>query len=113
MRSNIRIIIAFIISFFFLSFSISCFSSSSFPGITPIKNKRINPKGNVKILAEGKIKGYIAESLSGTTGFGYDPLFYVPKYEKTFAELGEEIKNQISHRALALKNFKEQFVALK
>jgi XTP/dITP diphosphohydrolase len=72
-----------------------------------------DPQGNVKILAEGKIKGYIAESLSGTTGFGYDPLFYVPNCEKTFAELGEEIKNQISHRALALKNFKEQFLLLK
>ncbi|MBO7431302.1 MAG: XTP/dITP diphosphatase [Elusimicrobia bacterium] len=72
-----------------------------------------DPQGNVKILAEGKIKGYIAESLSGTTGFGYDPLFYVPKCEKTFAELGEETKNQISHRALALKNFKEQFLLLK
>ena len=72
-----------------------------------------DPQGNVKILAEGKIKGYIAESLSGTTGFGYDPLFYVPKYEQTFAELGEEIKNQISHRAMALKDFKNKFLALK
>ena len=72
-----------------------------------------DPQGNVKILAEGKIKGYIAESLSGTTGFGYDPLFYVPKYEQTFAELGEEIKNQISHRAMALKDFKNKFLSLK
>ena len=72
-----------------------------------------DPQGNVKILGEGKIKGYIAESLSGTTGFGYDPLFYVPKYEKTFAELGEEIKNQISHRAMALKDFKNKFLSLK
>ena len=66
-----------------------------------------DPEGNVKILAEGKIKGYIAKSLSGTAGFGYDPLFYVPKYEKTFAELTEEEKNKISHRGLALVEFKK------
>lgn len=71
-----------------------------------------DPEGNIKILAEGKIKGYIATSFSGTTGFGYDPIFYVPKYDKTFAELGEEIKNQISHRGLALQNFKKQFLSL-
>lgn len=72
-----------------------------------------DPQGNVKILAEGKIKGYIATNLSGATGFGYDPLFYVPKYEKTFAELGEEIKNKISHRGLALQDFKKKFLELK
>ena len=66
-----------------------------------------NPQGEIKIIAEGKIKGYIALELSGAEGFGYDPLFYVPKYEKTFAKLGEEIKNKISHRALALENFKK------
>ena len=65
-----------------------------------------DPQGRIKILAEGKIKGYISTSLSGQTGFGYDPLFFVPKYGKTFAELGEEIKNKISHRALALQQFK-------
>lgn len=68
-----------------------------------------DPCGNIKILAEGKIKGYIATDLSGASGFGYDPLFYVPKYEKTFAELGEETKNKISHRAIALQNFKKKF----
>ncbi len=72
-----------------------------------------DPEGNVKIIAEGKIKGYIAENLSGITGFGYDPLFYVPKYEKTFAELGEEIKNKISHRALALAEFKVRLANFK
>lgn len=70
-----------------------------------------NPKGDIEILAEGKIKGYITTTLSGQTGFGYDPLFYVPRYSKTFAELGENIKNQISHRALALKNFKNKFLS--
>lgn len=69
-----------------------------------------DPQGNIKILAEGKIKGYIATDLSGATGFGYDPLFYVPKYKKTFAQLGEEIKNKISHRALALQDFKKKFI---
>lgn len=69
-----------------------------------------DPQGNIKIIAEGKIKGYIATELSGVKGFGYDPLFYVPKYEKTFAQLDEEIKNKISHRALALQDFKKKFI---
>ena len=44
----------------------------------------------------------------GTNGFGYDPLFYVPEYKKTFAELTAEEKNAISHRAVALRAFEER-----
>ncbi|MCC7202186.1 MAG: XTP/dITP diphosphatase [Nitrospirae bacterium] len=59
------------------------------------------PSGNVR-LAEGECAGFISEGERGTTGFGYDPVFVVPEYGKTFAELGSEIKNKISHRAAAL-----------
>jgi XTP/dITP diphosphohydrolase len=45
--------------------------------------------------------------LHGTNGFGYDPLFYVESYGKTFGELPSEIKNQISHRARALEKMKD------
>ena len=52
--------------------------------------------------AEGTCEGIIATEPRGKGGFGYDPLFYLPEYGKTFAELGPEIKNRISHRARAL-----------
>lgn len=51
---------------------------------------------------EGACEGVIAEEPRGNGGFGYDPLFYLPEYGKTFAELDLETKNKISHRARAL-----------
>ena len=51
---------------------------------------------------EGKVEGYISLEQKGINGFGYDPIFYIPKYSKTIAELPEDIKNSISHRANAL-----------
>lgn len=53
---------------------------------------------------EGEIKGTISYEPRGNSGFGYDPLFIPQGYRSTFAELGPEIKNGISHRALAVKN---------
>jgi XTP/dITP diphosphohydrolase len=53
-------------------------------------------------LAEGCCEGVITFAPSGTGGFGYDPLFYVPSLGKTFAEMTAEQKNKISHRAHAL-----------
>ena len=50
---------------------------------------------------EGKIDGRIIEEKRGEHGFGYDPIFIPDGYDETFAELGEETKNTISHRALA------------
>jgi XTP/dITP diphosphohydrolase len=52
-------------------------------------------------IAEGTCAGIIAEEQRGDGGFGYDPLFYLPEYDKTFAELDLETKNKISHRARA------------
>jgi len=52
---------------------------------------------------DGKVSGLILRSPRGTDGFGYDPLFLVPEYGKTTAELPLEIKNRISHRGHALR----------
>lgn len=52
---------------------------------------------------EGKIEGRIAEHPQGNEGFGYDPVFIPNGFEKSFAELGLEEKNKISHRALAVQ----------
>jgi XTP/dITP diphosphohydrolase len=52
-------------------------------------------------LFEGVIRGSITRKKRGSDGFGYDPLFLPEGYNQTFAELGNEVKNRISHRALA------------
>ena len=53
--------------------------------------------------AEGSCGGLIAFAPRGHSGFGYDPLFIIPKYKKTFAQLGEKIKHRMSHRCHALR----------
>jgi XTP/dITP diphosphohydrolase len=63
----------------------------------------VDPKGAVVAEAEGSCEGQIGFARRGTEGFGYDPLFVVPEYGRTMAELGLEIKNRISHRARALE----------
>lgn len=52
----------------------------------------------------GEVKGKIIDLPRGTNGFGYDPIFYVEKLDKTLAEASDEEKNQISHRAKALQS---------
>jgi XTP/dITP diphosphohydrolase len=54
-------------------------------------------------VVRGECLGLIAREASGSGGFGYDPLFYPLGYPKSFAELGEGVKNRISHRAEAIK----------
>ncbi|ERI86419.1 non-canonical purine NTP pyrophosphatase, RdgB/HAM1 family [Bacteroides pyogenes F0041] len=58
-------------------------------------------------LFEGIIDGEIIKEKRGGSGFGYDPIFKPEGYEQTFAELGAEVKNEISHRALAVKKLAE------
>jgi XTP/dITP diphosphohydrolase len=73
--------------------------------IALIQKKDVCPCGctsiKVEKLFEGTVEGDITREKSGEQGFGYDPIFRPSGYDKTFAELGEEVKNQISHRARA------------
>ena len=64
------------------------------------------PAGTVK-TPEGTIEGRIGNEEKGENGFGYDPIFYVPEFGCTTAELSEEQKNKISHRGKALTEMKE------
>lgn len=59
--------------------------------------------GGETLVARGECPGRIIEAPTGENGFGYDPLFVPDGYEKTFAQLSEEEKNEISHRAKALE----------
>jgi XTP/dITP diphosphohydrolase len=63
--------------------------------------------GGRLLRARGECAGVIAFEPQGETGFGYDPVFWVPEYGATMAQLGPEIKNKISHRARALAEFKK------
>ncbi|MFD0694155.1 XTP/dITP diphosphatase [Paenibacillus sp. GCM10027628] len=65
----------------------------------------IDPVANETIEAEDRCEGYIISEPRGERGFGYDPLFYIPAFEKTMAELTVEEKNEMSHRAKALRKF--------
>ncbi len=55
----------------------------------------------------GQVHGVIARELRGSGGFGYDPLFFYPPYQKTFGEVPSEMKHRVSHRGQALAKFRE------
>ena len=63
-----------------------------------------------ELWTEGHIDGKIIDFPRGNAGFGYDPVFYIPQLEKTFAELSTEEKNKISHRGLALQKLRKILV---
>jgi XTP/dITP diphosphohydrolase len=63
-------------------------------------------------LFDGVCRGKILTGPRGKNGFGYDPLFVPDGYEQTFAELGDDVKNKISHRAQALAKLKDYFSKL-
>jgi XTP/dITP diphosphohydrolase len=60
-----------------------------------------------KLVAKGTCEGYITFEPRGEDGFGYDPVFYVPSHGCTFAQMGSAQKNEISHRANALKRLSQ------
>ena len=60
-----------------------------------------------EFVVRGTIEGYIGDKPAGTNGFGYDPIFYLPEYGCTSAELSMEEKNKISHRGKALRAIKD------
>ena len=72
----------------------------------------IFPDGRI-IRTEGEVHGVILEEPDGEGGFGYDPVFRPEGYERSMAVLGPEVKNQISHRANALKRFRGELEKLK
>jgi len=66
----------------------------------------VSPDGR-EAIAQGECKGRIGFKEKGKKGFGYDPLFILPKYGKTMAELSLEAKNKISHRGKALRKIRK------
>ena len=71
----------------------------------------VDPEGREHVVT-GHCPGHIAHAPSGTAGFGYDPLFIPDGYEASFADLGEEAKNKISHRGRALAQVKALLTSL-
>ena len=70
----------------------------------------IMPEGS-EIVVEGDVRGEIARELRGENGFGYDPLFYYPPIGKTFGEIPEREKNELSHRGRAARALLEALPA--
>ncbi|GGF59490.1 non-canonical purine NTP pyrophosphatase [Paenibacillus albidus] len=70
-----------------------------------------DPATGKELTAEGTVEGWITSEPSGAGGFGYDPLFFLPGYDKTMAELTLEQKQQISHRGQALRLLTEKLAA--
>ena len=71
-----------------------------------------DPKGNILIDCESQCHGLIMDEERGAAGFGYDPLFEIPEYGLTFAELGDEVKSVLSHRARANRIFVPKLLSL-
>ena len=61
-----------------------------------------DPEGNIRAQVEGRCNGRIGTEPHGSHGFGYDPLFIIPEYHKSFGELGLLVKRHLSHRARAM-----------
>jgi XTP/dITP diphosphohydrolase len=84
--------------------------------IALIEKKDVCPCGCTSIKQihkfEGIVNGEITQEKSGVEGFGYDPIFKPEGYDLTFAELGTDIKNQISHRARATQKLAEYLKTL-
>lgn len=67
------------------------------------------PEGKV-LTTQGTMEGYIGYEEQGGNGFGYDPIFMLPEYDRTSAELSPDLKDAISHRGQALRAMKDQLV---
>lgn len=71
------------------------------------------PDGKSDIITRGECSGVILTEYKGDGGFGYDPLFYYPPMDKTYAEMTADEKNSISHRGIAMKKFAKEFSKIK
>lgn len=65
------------------------------------------PDGTIAFTTEGRCLGEILTAPRGQNGFGYDPIFWVPRYQRTFAEMSPREKQQVSHRGQALQRLRE------
>lgn len=88
-------------------------------GDTPNRNAQFicavvvaRPDGSIAIQYEGICQGTITHQPVGTRGFGYDPIFYVPEFQMTFAQMPAELKHEISHRGRAFQGVLPQMQAL-
>lgn len=87
---------------------------------TPLENRAARYRSAIALaepdgvlfVVEGSCEGRIVEQAAGTGGFGYDPLFFYPPLGVTFGQLDARIKNQVSHRAGALGQFRRQLERL-
>ncbi|WP_019908874.1 XTP/dITP diphosphatase [Paenibacillus sp. HW567] len=70
-----------------------------------------DPATGKELAAEGTVEGWITSEQAGGGGFGYDPLFYLPEFRQTMAELTLEEKQAISHRGMALRLLTEKLAA--
>ena len=77
-------------------------TNSSYSGSNALQQSSTSSSKRVQVVV-GKCEGHIIHAPAGDSGFGYDPIFVPIGYEKTFAELGDAIKNRISHRSEALR----------
>jgi XTP/dITP diphosphohydrolase len=71
-----------------------------------------DPQGKVHAVVEGRCHGHILRERHGEGGFGYDPLFYIPEYHKTFGELSAVVKDALSHRARALEKLRPHLAVI-
>ena len=71
-----------------------------------------DPQGEVRAVTEGRCHGRIISEYRGTGGFGYDPLFLIPEYHRTFGELSARVKHALSHRGRALARLRPALRAL-
>lgn len=71
-----------------------------------------DPSGTIRLEAGGSCRGRIVDEIRGTGGFGYDPLFLIPEYHKTFGELPAIVKHQLSHRCRAFEHLRAALATL-
>ena len=71
-----------------------------------------DPEGNIAACAESRCHGHILSERRGDAGFGYDPLFEIPEYDLTFAQLGNAVKSVLSHRGRAYRKILPKLIAI-
>ncbi|AMV39785.1 non-canonical purine NTP pyrophosphatase [Planctomyces sp. SH-PL62] len=65
-----------------------------------------DPEGRIRLESEGSVRGRILRELRGPGGFGYDPMFLIPEYHRSFGELSPLVKHQLSHRSRAFAHLR-------